>query len=99
MFRTDFKKFYNLLRQKNANVKNAPNKEEIQNTWKAYRGKMFNTMMKPKDQKPIQQNPGKEWRPIFEKGGGNGTKNNAQLKSSWKRSNRKFLAYATHIKT
>jgi hypothetical protein len=51
MFRTDCKKFYNLHRQKNANVKNAPNKEEIQNLWKAYMGKMFNTMMKPKGSK------------------------------------------------
>jgi hypothetical protein len=42
MFRTVCKKFYNLLRQKNANVKNAPNKEEIQNLWKAYMGQMFN---------------------------------------------------------
>jgi hypothetical protein len=41
MFRTDCKKFYNLLRQKNATVKNAPNKEGKQNLWKAYMGKMF----------------------------------------------------------
>ena len=51
MFRTDCKKFYNLLRQKNVNVKNAPNKEEIQNLWKAYMGKIFNIMMKPKGSK------------------------------------------------
>jgi hypothetical protein len=29
--RTDCKKFYNLLRQKNTNVKNAPTTEEIEN--------------------------------------------------------------------
>ena len=32
MFKTDCKKFYSLLRQKN--VKNAPTKEEIKNFWK-----------------------------------------------------------------
>jgi len=58
MFRTDCKKFYNILRQKNANVQNAPHKEVIQNLWKAYMGKMFNIMMKPTDQKPI---PPKSW--------------------------------------
>ena len=34
MFRTDYKKFYHLLRQKNTNVKNTSNKEEIENFWK-----------------------------------------------------------------
>jgi hypothetical protein len=36
---TDCKKFYNCLRQKNTNVKNAPTKEEIENFWKEIFGK------------------------------------------------------------
>ena len=39
MFRTDCKKFYNLLVQKNTNVKNAPIKEETENFWKETFGK------------------------------------------------------------
>jgi len=34
MFRTDCKKVYSLLRQKNTNVKNASTKEETENFWK-----------------------------------------------------------------
>jgi len=33
-FRTDCKKFYKPLRQKNTNVKNAPTKEETEKFWK-----------------------------------------------------------------
>jgi len=39
MFRTYCKKFYNLLRQKNTNVQNAPTKEETENFWKEIFGK------------------------------------------------------------
>ena len=39
MCRTDCKKFYNLLRQKNTNVKSAPTKQEIENFWKEIFGK------------------------------------------------------------
>jgi hypothetical protein len=39
MFRTDCKKVYSLVRQKNTNVKNAPTKEETENFWK----ERFNT--------------------------------------------------------
>jgi hypothetical protein len=34
MFRTDCKKFYSFLKQKNINVKNAPTKEETEDFWK-----------------------------------------------------------------
>jgi hypothetical protein len=33
MSRTECKKYYSLLRQKNTNVSNAPIKEEIENFW------------------------------------------------------------------
>ena len=39
MFRTDCKKFYHLLRQKNIKVTNAPTKEETDNFWKEIFGK------------------------------------------------------------
>jgi hypothetical protein len=35
MFRTDCKKFYNLFRHTNTNVKKAPSKEDIENFWRA----------------------------------------------------------------
>jgi len=38
--RTDCKKFYNLLRQKNTSAKNAPTTEEIENFWKETFGKI-----------------------------------------------------------
>ena len=38
MFKTDCKKLYSLLRQKNTNVKNAPTKEEIKTFWKEIPG-------------------------------------------------------------
>jgi len=45
--RTDRTKFYNLLRQKKTNVKNAPTTEEIENFWKEiFGGKRFKTMKK-----------------------------------------------------
>jgi hypothetical protein len=43
---TDCKKFYNHIRQKNTNVKNAPTKEEIENSWKQIFERKFNTMKK-----------------------------------------------------
>ena len=39
--KTKCKKFYNLLRQKNTYVKNAPTKEEIENFWKEIFGEKF----------------------------------------------------------
>jgi hypothetical protein len=38
MFRTDCKKYYNLLRHTNTNVKKAPSKEDIENFWRAIYG-------------------------------------------------------------
>jgi hypothetical protein len=38
MFRTDCKKFYNLPRHTNTNVKKAPSKEDIENFWRATYG-------------------------------------------------------------
>jgi len=46
MFRTDCKKVYSLLRQKNTNVKNAPTKEEIKNFCKEILGKKRSNTMK-----------------------------------------------------
>jgi hypothetical protein len=39
VFRTDCKKFYSFLRQKNINVKNAPINVEIEDFWKEIYGK------------------------------------------------------------
>ena len=67
MFRTDCKKFYRLLRQKNTNVKNAPTKEETENLWKEIFGKEV-----PHNEEDYwiknqcQQNPSMEWSPISE---------------------------------
>jgi hypothetical protein len=44
LFRTDCKKFYNCLRQTYPNVKNAPDKEEVENFWGEIYGKKFNIM-------------------------------------------------------
>jgi hypothetical protein len=38
MFRTDCKKFYNLLRHTKTNVKKAPSKEDIEKFWRAIYG-------------------------------------------------------------
>jgi hypothetical protein len=38
IFRTDCKKFYNLLRHTNTNVKKAPRKEDIENFWRTIYG-------------------------------------------------------------
>ena len=43
-FRTDCKKFYNCLRHTNSIVKNAPDKEEVENFWREIYGKKFNIM-------------------------------------------------------
>ena len=42
----DFKKFYNRLRQPKPNVKNAPGKEEVENSGEKCMGKKFHIMKK-----------------------------------------------------
>jgi len=49
MFRRDCKKFYNLLREKNTNVQNAPKKKQ-RTFGDIYLGKRLNTTL---DQKPV----------------------------------------------
>jgi len=44
LFRTDCKEFYNRLRQTYSNVKNAPDKEEVEKFWREMYGKKFNIM-------------------------------------------------------
>jgi hypothetical protein len=39
MFRTNFKKFYSVFRQRCSNVKNTPAKEEAEKFWKELFGK------------------------------------------------------------
>jgi len=39
LFRTDCKKFYNCLRQTYSSVKNAPDKEEVENFWREINAK------------------------------------------------------------
>jgi len=68
MFRTDCKKVYNLLRQKNINVKNAPTKEEVENFWK----EIFEKKVQHNDtaywmKNQCQKNPSIEWSPVLRK--------------------------------
>lgn len=64
MCRTDCKRFYNLLRKKNTNVKSAPTKQELETFGKKYLGKRFNTMKKL-DQNPVStQSQYLKWRSL-----------------------------------
>jgi hypothetical protein len=68
LFRTDCKKFYKCLRQTYPNVKNAPDKEEVENFWGETYGKKVPHNEEAcwmKDQ--YQQNPSMEWSPVCEK--------------------------------
>jgi len=67
IFRTDCKKFYNLLRQKNTKEKTAPTKEEIENFWK----EIFRKKIKHNEEgywmkNQCQQNASMEWSPVSE---------------------------------
>jgi hypothetical protein len=67
MFRTDCKKFYSLLRQKNTKEKSAPTKEEIENPWKEIFGKKIKHSEEAcwiKNQ--CHQNANMEWSPVSE---------------------------------
>jgi hypothetical protein len=67
MFRTDCKKFYNLFRHTNTNVKKAPRKEDIENFWRTiFREKVWHNEEAYWIKNQRQQNPCMEWRPIFE---------------------------------
>jgi hypothetical protein len=67
MFRTDCKKFYNLLRHTNTNVKKVPRKEDIQNFWRTIFGeKVWHNEEAYWIKSQRQQNPCMEWRPISE---------------------------------
>jgi hypothetical protein len=68
LFRTDCKKFYDYLRQTYSNVKNAPNKEEVENFWREIWGKKVQHNEEAywiKNQ--YQQHSSMEWSPICEK--------------------------------
>jgi len=68
LFRTECKKFYNCLRQTYSNVKNAPDKEEVENFWREIYGKGVQHNGEAhwiKNQ--YQQNPSMEWIPVYEK--------------------------------
>jgi hypothetical protein len=67
MLRTDFKKFYNLLKHTNTNAKKAPSKEDTENFWRAIYGEKVRRNEEVnwiKSQR--QQNPCMEWRPVSE---------------------------------
>jgi hypothetical protein len=68
MFRTDCKKFYNLLKQTNTNVRNSITKEEIENIWKVniYGKKVQHNEEAYWIKNQCQQSPSIEWSPIFE---------------------------------
>jgi hypothetical protein len=67
MFRTDCKKFYNLLRHTNINVKKAPSKQNIENFWRAIYGEKVSYNEEAnwiKIQRP--ENLCMEWSPLSE---------------------------------
>jgi hypothetical protein len=67
MFRTDHKKFYNLPRHTNTNVKKAPSKEDTENFWRAIYGeKVWHDEEANWIKNQRQQNPCMEWIPISE---------------------------------
>jgi hypothetical protein len=67
MFRTDCKKFYNLLRHTNTNVKKAPRKEDIENFRRTiFREKVWHNEEAYWIKNQHQQNLCMEWRPISE---------------------------------
>jgi hypothetical protein len=68
LFRTDCKKFYNRLRQKYPNVKNAPDKEQVENFWnEIYEKKVQHNEATCCIKNQYQQNPSMEWNPVCEK--------------------------------
>ena len=67
LFRTDCKKFYNCLRQTYSNVKNAPEKQEMENFWREIYGKDVQHNGEAHwIEKQYQQNPSMEWSPVCE---------------------------------
>jgi len=68
LFRIDCKKFYNCLRQTYCSVKNAPDKEEVENFWREiYRKEVQHNGEVHWIEDQYQQNPSMEWSPICEK--------------------------------
>jgi len=68
LFRTDCKKFYNSLRQTYSRVKNAPEKEEVENFWREIYGKgIQHNSATHWIKNQYQQNPSMEWSPVCEK--------------------------------
>jgi hypothetical protein len=67
MLRTDCKKFYNLLRHTNTNVKKASSKEDIENFWRASNGEeVWHNEDVNWTKNQCQQNSCMEWSPISE---------------------------------
>jgi len=68
MFRTDCKKFYNCLRQTYSSVKNASDKQEVENFWREMCGKEVQHNGEVHwIENQYQQNPSMEWSPVCEK--------------------------------
>ena len=68
LFRTDNKKFYNCLRHKHSSVKNAPDKEEVENFWREIYGKEVQHNGEAHwIENQCQQNPSIEWSPVCDK--------------------------------
>ena len=68
LFRTDCKKFYNCLRQTYSNVKNARDKEEVENFWREIYGREVQHNGKAHwIENQYQQNPSMEWSAVCEK--------------------------------
>jgi hypothetical protein len=68
LFRTDCKKFYSCLRQTCPNVKNAPDKEQVENFWKEiYEKKVQHNEAACWIKKTSTNKTGMEWNPVYEK--------------------------------
>jgi len=93
MFRTDCKKFYNLLREKKKPMWKMHQPKKKQRTFgKKYLEKRFNTTL---DQKPVPTNSQNGNKSNISNDGHRGTKNDVKLEISWKRPNSTFLSQAT----
>ena len=68
LFRTDYKKFYNCLRQTYSSVKNIPDKEEVENFWREIYGKEVQHNAEAQwVENQYQQNRSMERSPVCEK--------------------------------
>ena len=68
LYKTDCKKFYNCLGKRSPNVKNTPNKENVENFWREiYEKKMVHNEKACWIKDHDQSHPTMEWKQVCEK--------------------------------